>query len=75
MKNKYGINARFIEGIKKALIRNVLAEEPASATHPVVNYEELIAKARREEKINFTHKLKQKETRQQLLRNNITIYF
>lgn len=29
MKNKYGINARFIEGIKKALIRNVLAEEPA----------------------------------------------
>lgn len=50
MKNKYGINARFIEGIKKALIRNVLAEEPASPTQPVVNYEELIAKARREEK-------------------------
>lgn len=50
MKNKYGINARFIEGIKKALIRNVLAEEPASSTQPVVNYEELIAKARREEK-------------------------
>lgn len=50
MKNKYGINARLIAGIKKALIRNVLAEEPISPTQPVVNYEELIAKARREEK-------------------------
>src|SRR5574344_54985 len=59
MKNCYGINAKLMDVIRKAMVRNVLAEEPTPAPQPQpVSYEQLIARARQEEKDKLYPQLK-----------------
>lgn len=51
MIRKQGFKTELINSIKKVMIRNVLAEEPANPTSTQqINYEQLIATARKEEK-------------------------
>lgn len=59
MKNCYGINAKLMDVIRKAMVKNVLAEEPTPAPQPQpVSYEQLIARARQEEKDKLYPQLK-----------------
>lgn len=59
MKRCYGINAKLMDVIRKVMVRNVLAEEPAPAPQPQpVSYEQLIARARQEEKDKLYPQLK-----------------
>lgn len=59
MKRCYGINAKLMNVIRKVMVRNVLAEEPAPAPQPQpVSYEQLIARARQEEKDKLYPQLK-----------------
>ena len=51
MKRCYGINAKLMDVIRKVMVRNVLAEEPVPPQQTqTVSYEQLIARARQEEK-------------------------
>ena len=59
MKRCYGINAKLMDVIRKVMVRNVLAEEPAPVPQPQpVSYEQLIARARQEEKDKLYPQLK-----------------
>ena len=59
MKRCYGINAKLMDVVRKVMVRNVLAEEPAPAPQPQpVSYEQLIARARQEEKDKLYPQLK-----------------
>lgn len=59
MKRCYGINAKLMDVIRKVMVRNVLAEEPAPVSQPQpVSYEQLIARARQEEKDKLYPQLK-----------------
>ena len=59
MKRCYGINAKLMDAIRKVMVRNVLAEEPAPVSQPQpVSYEQLIARARQEEKDKLYPQLK-----------------
>lgn len=57
MKRCYGINAKLMNVIRKAMV-NVLAEEPAPQPTQTVSYEQLIARARQEEKDKLYPQLK-----------------
>ena len=58
MKRCYGINAKFMDVIRKVMVRNVLAEEPPVPQPQPVSYEQLIARARQEEKDKLYPQLK-----------------
>ena len=59
MKRCYGINAKLMDVVRKVMVRNVLAEEPVPPQQPQpVSYEQLIARARQEEKDKLYPQLK-----------------
>ena len=58
MKRCYGINAKLIDVIRKVMVKNVLAEEPVPPQQPQISYEQLIARARQEEKDKLYPQLK-----------------
>ena len=59
MKRCYGINAKLMDVIRKVMVRNVLAEEPVPPQQTqTVSYEQLIARARQEEKDKLYPQLK-----------------
>jgi len=58
MKRCYGINAKLMDVIRKVMVKNVLAEEPVPPQQPQISYEQLIARARQEEKDKLYPQLK-----------------
>ena len=72
MKRCYGINAKLMDVIRKVMVRNVLAEEiePPQQTQ-TVSYEQLIARARQEEKDKLYPQLQaEKDKVKELIQKN-----
>ena len=72
MKRCYGINAKLMDVIRKAMVRNVLAEEPVPPQQTqTVSYEQLIARARQEEKDKLYPQLQaEKDKVKELIQKN-----
>ena len=73
MKKCYGINAKLMDVIRKVMVRNVLAEEPqvSSQQTQTVSYEQLIARARQEEKDKLYPQLQaEKDKVKELIQKN-----
>ena len=72
MKRCYGINAKLMDVIRKVMVRNVLAEEPVPPQQTqTVSYEQLIARARQEEKDKLYPQLQaEKDKVKELIQKN-----
>lgn len=73
MKRCYGINAKLMDVIRKVMVRNVLAEEPPVPPQQTqtVSYEQLIARARQEEKDKLYPQLQaEKDKVKELIQKN-----
>lgn len=72
MKKCYGINAKLMDVIRKVMVRNVLAEEPVPPQQTqTVSYEQLIARARQEEKDKLYPQLQaEKDKVKELIQKN-----
>ena len=72
MKRCYGINVKLMDVIRKVMVRNVLAEEPVPPQQTqTVSYEQLIARARQEEKDKLYPQLQaEKDKVKELIQKN-----
>ena len=72
MKRCYGINAKLMDVVRKVMVRNVLAEEPVPPQQTqTVSYEQLIARARQEEKDKLYPQLQaEKDKVKELIQKN-----
>ena len=73
MKRCYGINAKLMDVVRKVMVRNVLAEEPPVPPQQTqtVSYEQLIARARQEEKDKLYPQLQaEKDKVKELIQKN-----
>ena len=72
MKRCYGTNAKLMDVIRKVMVRNVLAEEPVPPQQTqTVSYEQLIARARQEEKDKLYPQLQaEKDKVKELIQKN-----